>query len=316
MVAFIAMGRKATAHFDKTMNIDNLFRNRRKKKKRKEEEEEDLDNFDCLPGAFLLIFNKLQETKSLTKCLLVSERFSFLVPFNTIFISIPSVQHLFKPNTASYVNTLRLLVNNLFLKPLKCFHQITNPKSAATRSFYSSYYQPNGVLNNFKEIKSLHLELPSHGEELGSGSGASFLKWKAALESYLKSCIILGATSFERSNKFSSSFCYQQNARECIEETLTDYELNLRVIWTIPCLICSSTRHYLFKQILLDHPIPMLHRVQISDAYKKGKFYFGKQGLVDMRNSMNSQQEILESSSLERTPALELSIRLWYLPML
>ncbi|XWS73614.1 hypothetical protein CRYUN_Cryun02cG0143700 [Craigia yunnanensis] len=283
--------------------------------------EEDFDYFDCLPDALLLfIFNKLQDAKSLTKCLLVSKRFSSLIPFtNTIFISIPPLQHLSKPNrnsTGSYINTLRLLVHNLFLKPLRCFHQIMLPKSA-TRSFDSSYYQPNGVLKNFKEMKSLHLELPSHGDELGSGTGASFLKWKAEFGSNLKTCIILGATSIQRSNKFSSSsFCLQQKEQECIEETLTDDELKLRVIWTISCLIAASTRHYLFKKILADHPIPLLQRVLISDANKQGKFYMVKEEIVEMRNSMNSEQDTLESSSLERTPVPELNMKLWYLPML
>lgn len=281
--------------------------------------EEDLDYFDCLPDAILLvIFNKLQDSKSLTECLLVSKRFSSLIPFtNTVFISIPPLKHLSKPNaTGSYINTLRLLVHNLFLKPLRCFHQIMPPKSAA-RYFDSSYYQANGVLKNFKEMKSLHLELPSHGDELGSGSGASFLKWKAGFGSNLKTCIILGATSFQTSNKFSSSsFCLQQKEHESMEETLTDDELKLRVIWTISCLIAASTRHYLFKQILANHPIPMLQKVLISDANKQGKFFMAKEEIAEMRNSMNSEQGKLESSSLERTPVPELTMKLWYLPML
>ncbi|XVF04815.1 hypothetical protein REPUB_Repub05bG0117900 [Reevesia pubescens] len=279
--------------------------------------EEDLHNFDCLPDPLLLlIFNKLQDAKSLTNCLLVSKRFSSLIPFtNTIFISIPPLPSKQKTAASYLLNTLRLI----FLKPLSCFHQIMAPESS-TRSFDTSYCQPNRVLKNFKEMKSLHLELPSHGDhDLGSGSGASFLKWKAEFGSNLKTCIILGATSFQTSNKFSSSsFCLQQKDQECMEEILTDDELKLRVIWTISCLIVASTRHHLFKQILADHPIPMLERVLISDANNQGKFYMGKEELFDMRSSMmNSEQEtLMESSSLERTRVPELSMKLWYLPML
>ncbi|WRX32703.1 F-box domain - like 10 [Theobroma cacao] len=285
----------------------------------KPEEDSYSDNFDRLPDALLLfIFNKLQDAKSLSNCLLVSKRFFSLTPFtDTIFVSIPTPHHLSKPWTAaSYINTLRLLVHSLFLKPLKCFHHITAPKSA-TRSFDSSHHQPNAVLKNFKEIKSLHLELPSHGDDLGSDCGASFLKWKAEFGSNLETCIILGATSFERSNKFSSSsFCFQQKDQECMEQTLTDDELKLRVIWTISCLIAASTRHYWFKKILADHPIPILQRLLISDANKQGKLYMGTEELVQLRNSMNSQKETLESSTLERTPVPELSMKLWYLPVL
>ncbi|OMO51282.1 hypothetical protein CCACVL1_29886 [Corchorus capsularis] len=47
----------------------------------------------------------------------------------------------------------------------------------------------------------------------------------------------------------------------------------------------------------------------------------GKEGLVEMKNSMNSEQERLEESSTEeaamvRTPIPELSMKLWYLPKL
>ncbi|XVF47302.1 hypothetical protein PTKIN_Ptkin03bG0099000 [Pterospermum kingtungense] len=273
---------------------------------------QDLDYFDSLPDALLLfIFNKLQDAKSLTKCLLVSKRFSSLIPFtNSIFISIPPLQPLSKPNT------LRLGVRNLFLKPLRCFQQTMAPKSA-TRCFDSSYYcQPNGALKNFKEMKSLHIELPSsHGDdELGSSSsGASFLKWKAEFGSNLKTCIIVGATSFERSNN-KSSVCLQQ--KELQEETiLTDDELKLRVIWTISCLIAASTRHYLVKKILADHPIPMLQKLVISDANKQGKFNMVKEDIVEMRNCRSSSSEQETSSLMERTPVPEMNMKLWYVPM-
>lgn len=188
------------------------------------------------------------------------------------------------------------------------------PKSPSKSSFHTnSYCHPNGVLKNFKEMKSLHLQLPSHGDhELGSSSGASFLKWKAEFGTNLKSCIIVGATSFE-----TSSFCLQQKQQELEENiTLSDNELKLRIIWTISCLIAASTRHYLLKQILAEHPIPMLEKVVISDANKQGKFCMGKEEIVEMRDSiMNSSEEETSPFPLKRSPVPEMKMKLWYLPM-
>ncbi|KAE8692928.1 RNA-binding KH domain-containing protein [Hibiscus syriacus] len=271
--------------------------------------------FDCLPDALLiLIFNKLHHLKSLTVCLSVSKRFNALVPFtDTVFISIPRLKHSRSIST-SHVNTsLRLLFLNLFLKPLRCFHRIMAPHKPKTTSFDLSCCRQNGVLKIFKEMKSLHLELPGdHGETLaGSSNGASFLQWKAGFGTNLKTCVIVGATSFQKSSK-------KEEREQFMEGTvLNDGELKSRVIWTISCLIAASTRHCLLKRILADNNpnIPLLERVVISDANKQGMFCVGKEELVKMRNSMNLQQES-SSSSMERSPVPELNMRLWYLPVL
>ncbi|MBA0587716.1 hypothetical protein E1A91_D09G126900v1 [Gossypium mustelinum] len=287
-----------------------------------QEEDDDLAYFDCLPDALLLlIFNKLHDLKSLTNCLSVSKRFRSLVPFtDTIFISIPPLP---KPSNtaASYINnTLRQVFHNLFLKPVRCFHRLMASPKSTTMSFDISCCHSNGVLRIFKEMKSLHLELPLHGAgELGSSNGATFLQWKADFGSNLRTCIIVGATSFQKCNTFSSSAIFSQRKEERVfmEETvLNDDELKLRVIWTISCLIAASTRQYLLKQILADNPnIPMLERVVISDANKQGMFSMGKEELVEMRNSIDTKQEA-SSSSMERSPIPEVNMKLWYLPML
>ncbi|KAK8695468.1 hypothetical protein V6N13_000628 [Hibiscus sabdariffa] len=242
------------------------------------QEDEDSAYFDCLPDALLLlIFNKLHDLKSLTKCLSVSKRFNALVPLiDTAFISVPTLKH---PTSSTATSFLKL-----FLKPLGCFHRIMAPPKSNTRSFDLSCCRRNGVLKIFKEMKSLHLELPSDGGELGSSSGASFLQWKAGFGANLKTCIIVGATSFGKRWK-------KEEREESMEEetVLNDDELKSRVIWTISCLIAASTRHCLLKQILTDNPsIPLLERVVISDSNKQGVLCVGKEELAEMRNSMNT----------------------------
>ncbi|GMI97401.1 hypothetical protein like AT4G18380 [Hibiscus trionum] len=283
-----------------------------------EEDDEDSAYFDCLPDALLLlIFNKLHDLKSLTKCLQVSKRFNSLVPLiDAAFISIPPLKHPTSSTTAtSYVNTaFRLLFLNLFLKPLGCFHRIMAPPKSNTRSFDLSCCRRNGVLKFFKELKSLHLELPGDGGELGSSTGASFLQWKAGFGTNLKTCVIVGATSFRK--------CLEKEERSregpMEEETvLNDEELKLRVIWTISCLIAASTRHCLLKQILADNPsIPSLERVAISDANKHGVLSVGKEELVEMRNSMNTFESSSSSSPIERSPVPELNMKLLHSPVL
>ncbi|XP_039022963.1 F-box protein At1g30200-like [Hibiscus syriacus] len=277
-------------------------------------EEEETAHFDCLPDAILLlIFNKLHHLKSLTVCLSVSKRFNVLVPFtDTVFISIPPLKHSGSISN-SHVNTsLRLLFLNLFLKPLRCFRRIMAPPTSTTALFDLSCCRQNGVLKIFKEMKSLHLELPGdHGELAGSSNGASFLQWKAGFGTHLKTCVIVAATSFQKSSK-------KEEREESMDEAvLNDGELKSRVIWTISCLIAASTRHCLLKRIMADNPnIPLLERVVISDANKQGVFCVGKEELVEMRNSMSLLQRESSLSSMERSPVPELNMKLWYLPVL
>ncbi|KAL4296626.1 hypothetical protein GQ457_12G026420 [Hibiscus cannabinus] len=278
------------------------------------EEEEESAYFDCLPDALLLlIFNKLHDLKSLTACLSVSKRFNALVPFNdTVFISVPVLRQSSSVSSSFVNGVLRLFSLNLFLKPLRCFHRTTAPPKSTARSFDLSCCRKDGVLKIFKEMKSLHLELPGDGE-LGSSYGASFLQWKAGFGSNLKTCIIVGAKSFRKCSR------EEEEREEFMEESvLNDDELKLRVIWTISCLISASTRHCLLKQILSENPnIPLLERVVISDSNKQGMFCVGKEELVEMRNSINLRQESpLSSPSVERSPVPELNVKLWYLPVL
>ncbi|KAL4282618.1 hypothetical protein GQ457_16G006900 [Hibiscus cannabinus] len=279
------------------------------------QEDEASAYFDCLPDALLLlIFNKLHDLKSLTKCLSVSKRFNALVPLiDTAFISVPPLKHPTSSTATLYVHSaLRLLFLKLFLKPLGCFHRIMAPPKSNTRSFDLSCCRRDGVLKIFKEMKSLHLELPGDGGELGSSSasGASFLQWKAGFGTNLKTCIIVGATSFGK--RLQKEEEREESMEEEEEETvLNDEELKSRVIWTISCLIAASTRHCLLKQILADNPsIPLLERVVISDSNKQGVLCVGKEELAEMRNSVNTLE------SIERSPVPELNMKLWYLPVL
>jgi hypothetical protein len=272
------------------------------------------DQFDRLPDALLLlIFNKLLDAKTLIRCLSVSKRFASLVSqIHTIFLPLPC----FVPNPKRRelgfpIKVIKVLVNKLITKPIQFLHHIVSskPHAAAINSNISNhflYYSPTEVLKNFKEIKTLRLELPRFGCEMGfNGTGDhSLLKWKAEFGEELRSCIVLGATSFQRQ--------LEREEQQEIRPRLTEEDLQSRVIWTISCLVSASMRHFLLKQIV--GKLPMLQSVVITDASKQGKLRMVEQQLVELRNTVkNSSEEALESS-LERTPIPNLCMKLWYVP--
>ncbi|OAY57997.1 F-box protein At4g18380 [Manihot esculenta] len=267
------------------------------------------DFFDGLPDPLLLlIFIKLKDAKSLIRCLSVSRRFASLVfQTDTVFLSISP----HKPNSKSShglrINILRNIFFKLIAKPLQFFHHRIAPnKSPARNSGNLSYYSPSEVLKRFKDVQSLHIEVPSHVRKMGLEGNGSLLKWKAEFDAELKNCVVLGATSFQKSKHHS------QNQREdIVERVLTDDELKLRVVWTISCLLDASARHWLLKEILSKHH--RLENVTISDVNKQGKIYVGKDQICEMRNAVKLP-EIGSSSERSRVP--DLSMKLWYVPVL
>lgn len=263
--------------------------------------QEDHQLFNRLPDALLLlIFNKLIDAKTLIRCLSVSKHFASLIPqIDTFFLPLPCFARNPKPIRQGFpIKVLKVLVNKLITKPIQFLHHIVSSK-VPNISNHFLYYSPNEVLKNFNAIKTLRLELPRLGCETGfNGGDHSLLKWKAEFGEELRSCIILGATSFQRQLE-------REEQEEEIQPLLTEEELQSRIVWTISCLVSASMRHYLLKQIVGN--LPMLQSVVITDASKQGKLCMVEQQLVELRNTMNS---------LERTPIPNLCMKLWYVPVM
>ncbi|RVW54261.1 F-box protein [Vitis vinifera] len=181
------------------------------------------DHFDRLSDELLtLIFNKVLDAKSLCRCSVVSKRFASLIPqTDNVSLIVPS-SNSSKPN----------------------------------RDEDETYQFTTEVLRNFINIKRLSIQLPCHGDELGSKGTDYFLRWKAEFGRELESCVVLGATSFHRSSSTPSSHKKRKQLHEPMSAT---DELKTRVVWMISCLIAASTRHWLLKQIIAD--IPMNPRV-------------------------------------------------------
>ncbi|KAJ0020036.1 hypothetical protein Pint_30901 [Pistacia integerrima] len=267
------------------------------------------DHFDRLPDALLLlIFNKLLDVKALSRCLSVCKRFSSLIPqTNALFVSIPPRIPVSKPGYGLCLASLRIFFNRVFTKPFKHCRRIVASKSPSSKSS-NVHHSFINVLKKFEDVKFIHIQFPFYGSGIDLVGGDCLVKWKAEFGGQLKSCIILGATSY-----FLAKVKELQEQEQEEERFLTDDELRVRIIWTISCLIAASARHHFLKKILLDHP--NLESVVISDEQKQGKLCMGREELVEMRGCMEpfaASKPLL----IERTKVSDLSIKLSYAPEL
>ncbi|CAK7331168.1 unnamed protein product [Dovyalis caffra] len=266
------------------------------------------DCFDRLPDALLLvIFNKVCDARSLTQCISVSKRFASLVfEADTVFVSIPPAKRNSEAEDPSRRNLFKILFSKFIAKPL--LHFIAHRSITTDRKIVSSC-SPKEVLKHFKQVKTMHIELPSDSDKTGLEGSDSLLKWEARFGSELKSIVIIGATSFQKKIQPLSSDKFSESNGE----VLTDNQLKLRVVWTICCLIAASTRHYLLKQLVLkEHHV--LENIIASDVCKQGRVFMGKDEIDEMRSSVKSMATTESSSERSRVP--DLSMKLWYVPVL
>lgn len=264
------------------------------------------DLFDSLPNSLLLsIFNRLQDIKDLGRCCAVSKRFNSLAfQVDSVLVRVDCVisgdEDDEGPNSKPrgvFGNIVKLLLGSVF-KPLQILHQILIPKRGIFAEV--SHHSPSEVLKNFKEIKTLRIELPAG--ELGVDRGA-LLKWRAEFGSSLDSCVILGATSFY-TNPLSAT------DPPTDADPIPNGDLKLRVVWTITSLIAASARHYLLQQIVAEHPT--LQSLVLTDADGQGVLCMGEKQLAEFRQSPLAAA----STSANRTQVPALNMKLWYTPRL
>ncbi|KAL6614428.1 hypothetical protein ACP70R_036698 [Stipagrostis hirtigluma subsp. patula] len=223
----------------------------------------------------------------------------------------------------------RLLLGGI-ARPIQALGQILSPAAAAVsrRSAQQpasppapaadvSHHSPSEVLRSFKELRSLHIELPTG--ELGIDDGV-LLKWKADFGSTLGSCVILGASSVSSTPPSESTepvaamdepAVSPDSAREpddsqILPESLyTNGGLKLRVVWTISALIAASARHYLLQPIIADHAT--LESLDLTDADGQGVLTMDKKQLQELR-----VRPVSASGSSHRTLMPQLTMRLYY----
>ncbi|XP_062207000.1 F-box protein At5g46170-like [Phragmites australis] len=310
------------------------------------------DQFDRLPDAVLMdVFNRIGNVKALGRCALVSRRFHALVPLvDSVFVRVDCVipddlpqppgsagsqqQQAAVPPARGHgaLAQLARLVLGGIARPIQALVQILSPAAAAVSRRSApqpasppapasdvSHHSPSEVLRPFKELRRLHIELPTG--ELGIDDGV-LLKWKADFGSTLGSCVILGAlsvsskppspstspeTAADSSANSADSNREPEESGSLPESLFTNGGLKLRVVWTISSLIAASARHYLLQSIIADHA--MLGSLNLTDSDGQGVLTMDKRQLQELR-----VRPISASASSHRTLMPALSMRLYYAP--
>lgn len=131
------------------------------------------------------------------------------------------------------------------------------------------------------------------------------LKWRAEFGSTLENCVILGGTRIEYKAHESSL----DDSGNIPESFYTNGGLKLRVVWTISSLIAASTRHYLLRSIVKEHPT--LRSLVLTDADGQGMLIMGAEQLKEFR-----ENQLYASASSNRTHVPPSNMKLRYCPNL
>ncbi|EES01093.1 F-box protein At4g18380 [Sorghum bicolor] len=318
------------------------------------------DQFERLHDAVLLdVLNRIGDVKALGRCALVSRRFHALVPLvNSVFVRVDCVipddptpsAAAAAPGSPTHqapapaargrggalAHMARVLLGGI-AKPIHALAQILSPAAAAVSRRSDpplpasppapvadvSHHSPSEVLRSFRELRRLHIELPTG--ELGIDDGV-LLKWKADFGSTLGSCVILGASSVlskpptgsttqAEPAAADSTAAAPDTSRETEEpgslpdSLYTNGGLKLRVVWTISSLIAASARHYSLHPIICNHET--LESLDLTDADGQGVLTMDKRQLQELR-----VRPVSPSESSHRTLMPALSMRLHYAPLI
>ncbi|KAG6501422.1 hypothetical protein ZIOFF_041302 [Zingiber officinale] len=278
----------------------------------------DLDHFDLLPDSIvLLIFNKLADVRSLGRCSAVSKRFNSLVfTVHDVYIKIDRVVTVDgdsdDPLSSSsprqrplFANLIKLMLSSL-LKPFLNLRSIKGSNKPVFPQL--SHHSPAQVLKDFTHVHNLRIELPSG--DVGTEEGV-VLKWRAEFGSTLQKCVILGGTRVDQKPVSSELEASVEDNGSIPESFYTNGGLKLRVVWTISSLIAASTRHYLLRPIIRNHPT--LKSLVLTDTDGQGTLCMGEEQLKEFREkplaplgSSNRTQVPASNMKLKYAPILEL----------
>uniref|UniRef100_A0A1D1YRW6 F-box protein At5g46170 n=1 Tax=Anthurium amnicola TaxID=1678845 RepID=A0A1D1YRW6_9ARAE len=272
------------------------------------------DHFDRVPDSIvLLVLNKVADVRSLGRCCAVSRRFSALVPLvHDVYVKIDRVvtvdgdaaDEASNPSSPKPCNLFSSLLKLVVFAVLKPLHHLRSTACGYKPLLPQlSHHSPAQVLKNFAHVRNLRIELPAG--DVGTEGGV-LLKWRAEFGSTLQSCVILGGTRMDR--KAAAGGDPEQPPSEdngsIPDSFYTNGGLKLRVVWTISSLIAASTRHYLLRQIIRDHPT--LRSLVLTDADGQGTLSMGQEQLREFR-----EKPLAASASSNRTqvPASLLKLR-------
>uniref|UniRef100_J3M8D0 F-box domain-containing protein n=1 Tax=Oryza brachyantha TaxID=4533 RepID=J3M8D0_ORYBR len=276
----------------------------------------EVDQFDRLPDSLVLvILNNVEDVRSLGRCSAVSKRFYGLVPLvHDVYVKIDRVvtvdgdaEDMLNLSAPKPRNILSHFLKMMLFTIIKPFHGMRGPNGAGRPLFPQlAQHSPAQVLHNFTHIRSLRIELPSG--DVGTEDGV-LLKWRAEYGSTLQNCVILGGTQVDRKPVGAEHELYSEDNGSMPESFYTNGGLKLRVVWTISSLIAASTRHYLLRSIIKDHPT--LTSLVLTDADGQGTLSMGAEQLKEFR-----ENQLSASACSNRTQVPACNMKLKYAPYL
>ncbi|ONK77959.1 uncharacterized protein A4U43_C02F12720 [Asparagus officinalis] len=274
------------------------------------------DLFDQIPDSIvLLILNKVADVRSLGRCSAVSKRFNTLIPLvHDVYVKIDRVvtvdgdpDDTLNPSVPKPRNLFSHFLKLMLFTLLKPFHNLRNTNGGNRTLFPQlSQHSPAQVLKNFTHVRNLRIELPAG--DVGTEEGV-LLKWRAEFGSTLHNCVILGGTRIDRRPASSDQEASLDDNGSIPESFYTNGGLKLRVVWTISSLIAASTRHYLLRPIIKDHPT--LRSLVLTDADGQGTLVMGAEQLKEFR-----EKPVAASASSNRTQVPASNMKLRYAPYL
>ncbi|KAK8959708.1 F-box protein [Platanthera guangdongensis] len=277
------------------------------------------DQFDRIPDSLvILILNKVADVRALGRCSVVSKRFNSLVTYvHDVYVKIDRVisvdsdpfDESLNPASPKPRSLFSHLLRLMLLAILKPFNHIRNPGGGNSRPLIPqvSHHSPVQVLKNFTHIRNLCMELPAG--DVGTEDGV-LLKWRAEFGSTLQSCVILGGTRMDRHNAVDrdhSNPATEEEIGNIPESFYTNGGLKLRVVWTISSLIAASTRHYLLRPIIKNHPT--LRSLVLTDSDDQGTLTMGVEQLREFR-----EKPVAASATANRTQVPASNMKLRYAP--
>ncbi|KAK6938167.1 hypothetical protein RJ641_031675 [Dillenia turbinata] len=242
------------------------------------------DGFDRLPDVLILvIFNKVRDIKTLTRCLSVSKRFNSLIPqTENLLLKIDCVISS-ETDDWFFVTFIRSIVKSL--------RDLISPKSHPIQT--RTHNSPAKILRTFSRIKELEIELPSGDLRLGNGA---IIRWRAEYGKSLKSCAILGFYNEESSS--TSSGGGGSDGERWLKE---------RVVWTISGLIAASAWHYMVKEVVREHG--ELVKLVVRDRDGEGRVAMGEEGLRECREEEERENEERWRKRRTVIPAVKMKMR-------
>ncbi|CAA7406129.1 unnamed protein product [Spirodela intermedia] len=281
------------------------------------------DQFDRIPDSIVLIvLNKVSDVRSLGQCRAVCRRFNALVPLvQDLYVKIDRVVAVdgdgddalnsSSSSSSSFSSSLKPcnflshILKLVILSILKPFHSLrTSNLGLKPLLPQLAHHSPAQVLRSFSDVRNLLIELPAG--DVATDDGV-LLRWRAEFGSSLHSCVILGGTRLRHAAATSGDEEGEEDEEDdgsIPDSFYTNGGLKLRVVWTISSLIAASTRHYLLRQIIKEHP--NLRSLVVIDAEGQGTLTMEEEQLREFR-----ERPLEASASANRTqvPASLLKLR-------